>query len=148
MVAAWIGGRLDRAYGPKPVITWSIVVLILVCLIIVGMTRESSLGSCLSTLPLRTAGPDLFRLWRPDWRRRRLAAGGISHDDGAPHHTGPRDRGFRSFRAFGQGRKLHVARFLIALFTTISGSQRIGIAADPVLFLIGLDPANLGETQR
>ena len=54
MVAAFLGGQADRAFGPKPVIAWSIVVLILVCLVIVGMTRESLWGLALdpaSSLP-------------------------------------------------------------------------------------------------
>jgi UMF1 family MFS transporter len=44
MVAAWLGGRADRSYGPKPVIAFSIVVLILVCMVIVGMDRDSLFG--------------------------------------------------------------------------------------------------------
>jgi len=41
---SWIGGKFDRAYGPKPVIVFSIVVLIGVCTVIVGMSRASFFG--------------------------------------------------------------------------------------------------------
>jgi MFS transporter, UMF1 family len=136
MIAAWIGGRLDRAYGPKPVITCSIVVLILVCLIIVGMTRESVWGLAIdpaSGLPdqiffacgalIGAAGGSLQAASRTMMAR----------------HTSP-DRAAEAFGLFALSGK--VASFmspaLIALATTISGSQRIGIAPLVVLFLIGL----------
>jgi UMF1 family MFS transporter len=47
-VATWIGGKLDSALGPKPVIIGSIVVLIGVCALVVGMTRESLWGIALT----------------------------------------------------------------------------------------------------
>ena len=46
-VATWIGGKLDARHGPKPVIIGSIIVLIGVCLVVVGMTRESLWGIAL-----------------------------------------------------------------------------------------------------
>ncbi len=53
-LATWIGGKIDGARGPKPVIVVSIFVLIAVCALVVGMTRESIWGVALaegSTLP-------------------------------------------------------------------------------------------------
>ena len=47
-VATWVGGKLDSALGPKPVIIGSILVLIGVCLVVVGMTRESLWGIALA----------------------------------------------------------------------------------------------------
>ncbi|MBF9045729.1 MFS transporter [Rhodobacterales bacterium LSUCC0031] len=47
-VATWIGGKLDTRLGPKPVIIGSILVLIAVCLVVVGMTRESVWGVALA----------------------------------------------------------------------------------------------------
>lgn len=46
-VATWLGGKLDARRGPKPVIIGSILVLIGVCLVVVGMTRESLWGIAL-----------------------------------------------------------------------------------------------------
>ncbi len=53
-VFAWVGGRADKARGPKPVIIFCIVTLIIVCTIIVSLTRESLFGFALhegSSLP-------------------------------------------------------------------------------------------------
>ena len=46
-VATWLGGKLDTAFGPKPVIIGSILVLIGVCGVVVGMSRESLWGIAL-----------------------------------------------------------------------------------------------------
>ncbi len=136
MVAAFIGGRLDRAIGPKPVIQVSIVVLILVCIVIVGMTREGIWG-----LPMDPASqvPDLIF----------FACGALIGAAGATlqaasrtmmvRHTTP-DRATEAFGLFALSGK--VASFmspaLIALATAATGSQRLGFAPLIVLFLIGL----------
>ena len=36
----WVGGKMDSARGPKPVINLSMWVLIVVCLVIAGMSRD------------------------------------------------------------------------------------------------------------
>ena len=46
-----IGGRLDKRFGPKPVLTGAIVVLIAVCIVIVGLSRDNLYG-----IPLDEAG--------------------------------------------------------------------------------------------
>jgi UMF1 family MFS transporter len=136
MVAAFIGGRLDRSYGPKPVITVSILVLIFVCAIIVGMTREGVWGIAM----------DPASSW-PD--RVFFACGALIGAAGGTlqaasrtmmvRHTTP-DRATEAFGLFALSGK--VASFmspaLIALATTATGSQRLGIAPLIVLFLIGL----------
>ena len=43
-ILSWVGGIADRKMGPKPVIRLCIWVLIGVCLIVVGMSRESLFG--------------------------------------------------------------------------------------------------------
>ncbi len=51
---SWIGGKTDRKMGPKPVIILSILVLMVVCTIVVGMTRSQIFGRPLaegSSLP-------------------------------------------------------------------------------------------------
>ena len=136
MVAAFVGGRIDRTLGPKPVIQASVVVLILVCLVIVGLTRESLWGLTLdpsSQLPdgiffvcgalIGAAGGTLQAASRTMMAR----------------HTTP-DRATEAFGLYALSGK--VASFLspalIAVATTISGSQRLGFAPLVVLFLIGL----------
>lgn len=136
MVASWVGGRLDRSYGPKPVIVGSILVLIFVCIIIVGMSRESLWGLALD--PASTASDQIF-----------FACGALIGAAGGTiqsasrtmmaRHTSP-DRATEAFGLFALSGK--VASFmspaLIALATTATGSQRLGIAPLVVLFLIGL----------
>ncbi|MEL7026267.1 MAG: MFS transporter [Pseudomonadota bacterium] len=43
-ILSWIGGLADQRLGPKPVIRFNILVLIAVCCIIVGMSRQSLFG--------------------------------------------------------------------------------------------------------
>jgi len=136
MIAAWIGGRLDSAYGPKPVISVSIIVLILVCCVIVGMSRDSIWGMAMdpaSGLPdqifyacgalIGAAGGSLQAASRTLMAR----------------HTTP-DRATEAFGLFALSGKVasFMAPALIALATTMTGSQRLGIAPLIVLFLIGL----------
>ncbi|MBV2359249.1 MFS transporter [Thalassococcus sp. CAU 1522] len=47
-VLSWVGGIADQRLGPKPVITFCCIALILVCTIIVGMSREQLFGIPLS----------------------------------------------------------------------------------------------------
>jgi UMF1 family MFS transporter len=136
MVAAFIGGRADRAFGPKPVIRASILVLILVCLVIVGMDRDSLWGMALdpaSNLPDRiffvcgaligAAGGALQAASRTMMAR----------------HTTP-DRATEAFGLFALSGKVasFISPALIALATTASGDQRIGIAPLILLFVLGL----------
>ncbi len=47
-VATWIGGKIDSALGPKPVIVAMILTLIAVCGFVLGLTRESVWGFALA----------------------------------------------------------------------------------------------------
>lgn len=146
VVAAFIGGRLDRAYGPKPVIQGAIIVLILVCLVIVGMTREGIWGIAMDPAAvwydigiMRLGAPDLIFFVCGALIG---AAGGVLQAASRTmmaRHTTP-ERATEAFGLYALSGK--VASFmspaLIALATTASGSQRIGIAPLIVLFLIGL----------
>ena len=136
MVAAFIGGRLDRALGPKPVIVVSIVVLILVCLVMVGMTREGVWG-----IPLDPASSTPDRIFFACGALIGAAGGSLQAASRTmmARHTTP-DRATEAFGLYALSGKVasFMAPALIALATTISGSQRIGIAPLVVLFLIGL----------
>lgn len=135
-VASWVGGRADRRYGPKPVIGWCIVVLIAVCIIIVGMTRDSLFGIALD--PAGGLPDQIF-----------FVCGALIGGAGGAlqaasrtlmvRHTSP-DRATEAFGLFALSGKVtsFLAPAMIALATTASGSQRIGISPLILLFLIGL----------
>ncbi len=136
MVAAFVGGRADKRFGPKPVITVSIIVLICVCIIIVGMTRESVWGMAMD--PASSLPDQIF-----------FACGALIGAAGGAlqaasrtmmaWHTSP-DRATEAFGLYALSGKVasFMAPGLIALATMASGSQRIGIAPLILLFLIGL----------
>lgn len=136
MIAAWFGGRADRRFGPKPVIAFSICVLISVCLIIVGMDRDSVWGIAMDPAS-RTSDKIFFACGALIG-----AAGGALQAASRTmmvRHTTP-DRATEAFGLFALSGK--VASFmspaLIAIATTASGSQRIGISPLILLFLVGL----------
>ncbi len=136
MVAAWIGGRADRRFGPKPVIIFCILVLILVCTVIVGMDRDSLWG-----LPMDPASGLPDRIFFTLGALIGAAGGALQAASRTMmvRHTTP-DSATQAFGLFALSGK--VASFmspaLIALVTTASGSQRIGISPLIVLFLVGL----------
>jgi UMF1 family MFS transporter len=136
MVAAFLGGKADQRFGPKPVIITAIIVLILVCLLMVGMTREGIWG-----LPMDPASrlPDQIFFTCGAFIG---AAGGALQAASRTmmaRHTSP-DRATEAFGLYALSGKVasFMAPALIALATTASGSQRIGIAPLILLFLIGL----------
>ena len=135
-VFSWVGGKLDRRFGPKPVIIAAILGLTLVCITIVGMDREQFFGIALSegsTLPdtvffgcgvligglggvLQAASRSLM----------------VRHTDPAA----PTE----SFGLYGlSGRATaFIAPALIGIVTAASGSARLGVSPVIVLFLLGL----------
>lgn len=136
-VFSWIGGRMDSARGPKPVINLSMYVLILVCLVIAGMSRDAFYG-----LPFAPGSP-----W-PDQIFYGCgiligAAGGTLQSASRTmmvFHTTP-ERATESFGLYALSGKAtaFIAPFCIAVFTTLTGSQRIGIAIPLIaLFLVGM----------
>ncbi|HTV67513.1 MAG TPA: MFS transporter [Rhizobiaceae bacterium] len=38
-IGAWLGGRADQRYGPKVVVSWSIIILTLCCLLVISTTK-------------------------------------------------------------------------------------------------------------
>jgi UMF1 family MFS transporter len=135
-IFCWIGGFLDRAYGPKKVIIVCIFVLIFVCVLIVGTSRESFFSAPLSetsTLPDR-----LFMFCGALIG----AAGGIIQATSRTMMIFQADED-RMTEAFGlyalSGRATSfLAPGLVGLFTQLTDSQRLGILPLIVLFLIGL----------
>jgi hypothetical protein len=56
-LASWLGGRWDVRFGPKPVILASLVVLLIVCVLLVGISRSHVFGMA---LPEGSALPDIL----------------------------------------------------------------------------------------
>lgn len=136
VVASWIGGKIDRALGPKPVIAVSIVVLILVCGVLVGMTREQ-----VWRIALDPAGKASDHILFVCGALIGAAGGALQAASRTMmvRHTTP-ERATEAFGLFALSGKVasFIAPALIALVTGISGSQRIGFSPLIALFLIGL----------
>lgn len=133
----WISGKLDSAKGPKPVIVASMWVLIAVCLIVAGMSRDSFFGLALAQ---GASLPDLvFYVCGCAIG----AAGGALQASSRTmmvFHTTPA-RATEAFGLYALSGK--ATTFLgtmgIAVFTLISGSSRLGIAIPLIaLFLLGM----------
>ena len=136
VAASWVGGRIDRRFGPKPVIALSIVVLIVVCAVLVGMTREQVWGIALD--PASSQSDNILFFCGALIG----AAGGTVQAASRTmmvRHTTP-ERATEAFGLFALSGKVasFIAPSLIAIVTGISGSQRIGFSPLILLFLIGL----------
>lgn len=135
-IFCYAGAIWDKAIGPKKVITWCNVTLILVCVVIIGTTRDSFLGIALgegSTMPDR-----IFMLCGAVIG----AAGGILQASSRTFLIDQADPN-RITEAFGlyalSGRATtFLAPGLIAVVTDITQNQRLGLTPVILLFLIGL----------
>ncbi len=133
---SWVGGKADRKYGPKPVIVLCIVVLIGVCTIIVGMTRESFFG-----IPLAEGSgtPDIIFFVCGSIIG---AAGGALQAASRTMMVRHSDEG-KSTEAFGlyalSGKATaFLAPGLITVATIATQSPRLGISPLVGLFVLGL----------
>lgn len=134
--ACVIGGRLDSRYGPKPVIIVCITLLILVCIVIVGTDRGMVLfapvaeGSGLPDITFYACGV-------------LIGAGGGALQAASRTMLVRQADPERMTEGFGlyalSGKVLSfVAPGLIALATTLTESQRLGVTPLIALFVIGL----------
>ena len=134
---AWLGGKMDSSRGPKPVINLSMWVLIAVCLVIAGMSRADFYGAPFAA---DSSLPDVIFYGCGILIG---AAGGTLQSASRTmmvFHT-TRERATEAFGLYALSGKAtaFIAPFSIAVFTTISGSQRMGISIPLiVLFLIGM----------
>lgn len=135
-IATWIGGLADQRVGPKPVITATIIMLVVVSSIIVGMSRASLFG-----IPLTEGSmiPDIIFY---------VCGAAIGGAGGAVYsasrsmmvrHTHP-DRPAEAFGLFALTGKAtaFLAPALIALFTYMTGNVQLGFLPVIILFLMGL----------
>lgn len=135
-VICWLGGKADRRWGPKPVIMACTAILIGVCTLVVGMSRQQIFlfplepGSRLPDVLFFACGVAIG------------GAGGVLQSASRTmmvHHT----TAARATEAFGlyalSGKATaFLAPMLIAIVTTISGNPRLGISPLIVMFLLSL----------
>ena len=135
-VFAWIGGRADSAFGPKPVIITGVLALIAVCLLVVTTSRDMVL-----LVPVEAGSmlPDVMF----------FLCGGIIGAAGASLQAASRTmmvrqgnearmtEGFGLYALSGKATSF-VAPGLVALATQITGDQRLGVAPLILLFSVGL----------
>ncbi|MDZ4096956.1 MAG: MFS transporter [Paracoccaceae bacterium] len=135
-LASWIGGKADSRYGPKPVIIVAILVLIGVCAVIVGMSRETLFG-----WPMNPASGLPDQIFFVCGALIGGAGGALQASSRTMmvRHTTP-DHATEAFGLFALSGKVtsFMAPALIAIATMASGSQRIGISPLIGLFLVGL----------
>jgi MFS transporter, UMF1 family len=136
-IGAWAGGRGDGAFGPKPVIVASILVLIGICTVLLMTTRHSVLGL---PVPPGSRLPDLVF----------FVAGAVLGATAGALQAASRtmlvhqaDGHVASAQAFGlyalSGKATaFLGPALIAAATAATGSQRLGVSPVIGLFLLGL----------
>lgn len=135
-IFAWIGGRADRKYGPKPVIAGCIVVLLLVAISVVLISRDAVFGvpvdaaSLLPDIAFYVCGAAIG------------AAGGALQSASRNMMVRQADPA-RMTEAFGlyalAGKATtFIAPATIAITTDLTGNQRLGVSPLIGLFLIGL----------
>lgn len=133
---SWIGGKLDKKLGPKPVILAAIWVLIFVCVTIVMMDRTQIYGIA---LPVGSNLPDMVFFGCGVLIG---GMGGILQSASRSmmvRHTDP-EAPVESFGLYGlSGRATaFAAPLLIGIATTVTGSARLGVSPVVLLFILGL----------
>lgn len=136
-VGAWVGGRADRAFGPSPVVLTCILVLILVCVICIGTSRD---GVFLIEVGENSSLPDIvFYVCGA------LIGGAGGSLQAASRtllvHQGDPERMTEAFGIYALVGKstAFLAPLTIGIATDMTGSQHYGIFIPViVLFVIGL----------
>ncbi|MEL6570203.1 MAG: MFS transporter [Pseudomonadota bacterium] len=135
-IFTWIGGRFDAKVGPKPVIIFCILMLLVVSSIIVGMSRTQIFGV---PMPEGAILPDIIFFICGCIIG---AAGGALYAASRSlmvRHTDP-ERPTEAFGLFALSGKAtaFLAPMLIGLFTAITGNVQLGFLPVIILFLLGL----------
>ncbi len=136
-IGAWIGGKADRAYGPRPVIKSAIWLLIAVCVTVLLTNRNTVF---MVPIPEASRAPDVIF----------LIAGGLLGAAAGTLQAASRtmlihqaEGSMQAAQAFGlyalSGKATaFIGPALITLATLLSGSQQIGVSPVILLFLAGL----------
>lgn len=135
-VATWVGGKIDGARGPKPLIVATILILVVVCTIVLNLTRDSffglplSDGSSLPDLVFYVCGALIG------------AAGGVLQASSRTmmvRHAHP-DRPTEAFGLYALSGKAtaFLGPALIGLTTFVTQDARLGMLPVIFLFLLGL----------
>lgn len=135
-IFSWLGGFADKKFGPKKVITASVLALIVVCTLIIGTSRETSFGVILAE---SSTFPDTLFLFCGAVIG---AAGGILQAASRTMLVHQAEPG-RVTEAFGlyalSGRATaFLAPALISVVTDLTQNQRLGLTPVILLFLVGL----------
>ena len=133
---SWIGGRLDRSFGPKPVIIGAALGLILVCVTITNMTRDAFFG--VSLQPDASLPDTVFLICG-------VLIGGLGGILQAAsrslmvRHTdeGAETSGFGLYGLSGRATSF-LAPAMIGLVTAVTGDVRNGVLPLIILFILGL----------
>lgn len=132
----WIGGRIDRAVGPKPVIVACCAILMATAILIVSLTPESVFGIA---LPEGSNLPDLIFFGVGILIG---AAGGVLQSSSRNMLTrqGNPARMTEAFGLYALSGKAtsFLAPAMIALTTDLTGDQRLGVTPLIGLFALGL----------
>ncbi|MCB1395360.1 MAG: MFS transporter [Rhodobacter sp.] len=133
---AWLGGKADSRFGPKPVILFNVVVLALVALAIAFVSRESVFGmpvspdSSLPDITFYVLGALIG------------AAGGALQSASRTMmvRQGDEDKMTEGFGLYALSGKAtaFLAPWTIAVATSLTDSQQLGILPVAGLFIIGL----------
>ncbi len=135
-IATWLGGKIDAAKGPKPVIVVCILILVIVCAIILNMTRVSLFGislgpdSNISDIVFFVCGALIG------------AAGGVLQASSRTmmvRHA-PVDRPTEAFGLYALSGKAtaFLGPALIGVTTLMTGNARLGMLPVIFLFILGL----------
>ncbi|MGB7261457.1 MAG: MFS transporter [Albidovulum sp.] len=135
-IFAWLGGRADDRYGPKPVIVLNVIVLTLVALAVVFVSRTSVFGVPVGP---ESSAPDIAF----------YALGALIGAAGGALQTASRtmmvrqahpERITEAFGLYALAGKAtsFIAPLSIGIVTDMTGSQQLGIVPLVVLFAIGL----------
>lgn len=138
-IGAWLGGRLDDRFGPKFVVTSSVIILIVVCLMIVTSDRDMILYMPVTDVAGGFAPSDIMFYICGAFIG---AAGGSIQAASRTLMADQADEdnmteAFGLYALSGKASSF-LAPALIAIVTDISGNQRIGIMPLVALFVIGL----------
>jgi UMF1 family MFS transporter len=135
-LGCWVGGKLDSRIGPKPVIMGCVLILLAVCVVIVGTDRSTAVF-----LPVAagSVAPDIVFYACGAF----IGIGGGSLQSASRTMLVRQADPARMTEGFGlyalSGKVLaFIAPALVALVTTLTESQRMGVVPLIFLFAAGL----------